>query len=128
MDDFGFLLPPERVVETTRRAVQGIGATVGEFYDPEDLSAGGIAGHDARGGAILVAPAALVAGVAFWGGGETPTLRTVVSAAEAALREARRGGTQPVVRTVGPAAAPAATQGRADEPPRTQTSLPKPYR
>ena len=127
-DDFGFLLPPERVVETTRRAVQGIGATVGEFYDPEDLSAGGIAGHDARGGAILVAPAALVAGVAFWGGGETPTLRTVVSAAEAALREARRGGTQPVVRTVGPAAAPAATQGRADEPPRTQTSLPKPYR
>ena len=57
-DDFGFLLPPERVVETTRRAVQGIGATVGEFYDPEDLSAGGIAGHDARGGAILVAPKA----------------------------------------------------------------------
>ncbi|HMM34243.1 MAG TPA: diguanylate cyclase, partial [Thermoanaerobaculia bacterium] len=38
-DDFGFLLPPERVVETLRRAIQGIAATAGEFYDPEDLAA-----------------------------------------------------------------------------------------
>ncbi|HMM34242.1 MAG TPA: hypothetical protein PKA62_05845, partial [Thermoanaerobaculia bacterium] len=82
----------------------------------------------ARGGAILVAPAALAAGVAFWAGGGTPTLRTLVTAAEAALREARRGGTQPVVRTIGPAATQAATPERSDEPPRTQASLPKPFR
>lgn len=127
-DDFGFLLPPGRAVEAILRAVQGIEATVGEFYDPEDLAAGGIAGRDARDGAIVVAPAALVAGIAAWGGAGSPTLRDVVATAEAALREARRGGTQPVVRSVGPAMERVPDAPRTDEPPRTRTSLPKPYR
>ena len=128
-DDFGFLMSPERSSEIVLRAVKGLSSRIDDFYDPEDLAAGGVVGRDSRGGPIVVAPVALVAGMAVWGGTGQPTLQAISSAAETALHEARNeGAAQPVIRTVGPQAeAPPATP-RADEPPRTQVSLPKPFR
>lgn len=128
-DDFGFLMPPERVSDVLQRAIQGIRSTVGTFYDPDDLAAGGLVGRDARGGASIVAPAALVGGAAVWHGSGAPPLHDLVRAAEAALRAARHGeATQPVVRVIGPEAEPGPAPGPAEGPPRTLTSLPKPYR
>lgn len=128
-DDFGFLMSPEGSPEIVLRAVRGFSAALGDFYDPEDLAAGGVVGRDSRGDPALVAPVALVAGMAVWGGSGQPTLRAIASAAEAALREARNhGAAQPVIRTVGPQAEPSPAPPRSDEPPRTRTSLPKPFR
>ena len=128
-DDFGLLLPTDRAPAVVLRAIQGIEATIGEFYDPADVSAGGVVGRDSRGGPIVVPLGALVGGIASWGGDGAPTLRVLVAAAEAALREARRSGSrQPVVRTVGPAVPPLPPARKPGGPPRTQLSLPKPYR
>jgi EAL domain-containing protein (putative c-di-GMP-specific phosphodiesterase class I)/GGDEF domain-containing protein len=128
-DDFGFLVSPERAVGVVGRAVEGLARMIGDFYDPADLAAGGIVSRDSRGGAAVVPPASLVAGIALWGGGGLPTLQVVVSAAEGALREARgNGAAQPVVRTVGPAVEQHAAPPESAEPPRTRTSLPRPFR
>ncbi len=128
-DDFAILLPPERAPELLGRAVQSLQATIGEFYDPADVAAGGLVGRDSRGGPVTVALGALVAGLATWDGAGTTTLQAIFSAAEQALREARRDGApQPVVRTVGPSVGSFLDPGRSDEPPRTQVSLPKPFR
>ncbi len=128
-DDFGVLVWPERASEIVLRAVQGISGAIGDFYDPEDLAAKGVVGRDSRGGPTVVAPVSLISGVAVWGGSGRPTLQTIVSAAEAALREARDERTgQPVIRAVGPQVSSPPAPVRTDEPPRTQTSLPKPFR
>ncbi|MCL4807477.1 MAG: EAL and GGDEF domain-containing protein [Thermoanaerobaculia bacterium] len=128
-DDFGFLLSPERSSEIVQRAVHGLSATIGEFYDPEDLSAGGVVGRDSRGGPTVIAPVGLVAGMAVWGGAGQPTLQVISLAAETALREARNEGTvQPVVRPVGPLTEPTPAPPRTDGPPPTWTSLPRPFR
>ncbi|MBK8596853.1 MAG: diguanylate cyclase [Holophagales bacterium] len=135
-DDFGFLMSPERVPDVLNRAIQGIRSTIGNFYDPDDLEAGGLVGRDARGGASIVAPAALVGGAAVWSGAGAPPLHDVVRAAEAALRAARHGeASQPVIRVVGPPpeTAPISVSTlvapKPEElPPKTQTSLPKPFR
>jgi diguanylate cyclase (GGDEF)-like protein len=127
-DDFGFLMSPERSSEIALRAVQGLAGTIGDFYDAADLAAGGIVARDSRGGPTVVAPVALVAGVAVWGGAGQATLQAIFSAAETALREARTEDvTQPVIRTIGPQAQPSQRR-RSDEPPPTRTSLPKPFR
>jgi EAL domain-containing protein (putative c-di-GMP-specific phosphodiesterase class I)/GGDEF domain-containing protein len=128
-DDFGFLMSPERGSGIIVRAVQGLEATIGEFYDSEDLAAGGLVGRDSRGGPTVVPPAVLVAGIAMWGGAGTPTLHVIASAAEAALREARHDGiVQPVIRAVGPPVEPPPVRSKSERPPQTQTSLPKPFR
>ena len=133
-DDFGFLMPPDRVSDVLQRAIQGIRSTVGNFYDEDDLAAGGLVGRDARGGPSIVAPAALVGGAAVWNGSGAPPLHDVVRAAEAALRAARHGSdtSEPVVRVVGPESEPEPTPeaglagSRTEAAPKTQTSLPKP--
>lgn len=128
-DDFGLLMAPDRASAIVIRAVQGLESTIDDFYDPEDLAAGGLVGRDSRGGPAVVGRAELVAGIAVWGGASTPTVRAIAVEAEMALGEARRaGGTQPVIRPVGPPAEPAPASKRVDTPPRTQTSLPKPFR
>ncbi|MBK9087853.1 MAG: EAL domain-containing protein [Holophagales bacterium] len=68
-DDFGFLMSPDRIPDVLQRAIQGIRSTVGNFYDPDDLAAGGLVGRDARGGPSVVAPAALVGGRPLDGSG-----------------------------------------------------------
>jgi len=133
-DDFGLLVSPEGAGELVGRALRGLEATIPEFYDAEDLSAGGLVGRDARGAPAIVAPAVLVAGAAHWGGAGPPVaLRALTSAAEEALREARKGGVPAsVVRAVGAPPAEAAEaeppEARPDRPPRTQMSLPRPFR
>lgn len=140
-DDFGFLMAPDRVTDVLQRAIQGIRSTIGNFYDPDDLAAGGLVGRDARGGASIVGPAALVGGAAVWNGAGAPPLHDIVRAAEAALRGARHDESEPpVVRLVGPPVetapvtetAPVSVTGllrpKAEEPPKTKTSLPKPFR
>ncbi len=128
-DDFGLLVSPKQVSGLVLRAVQGLESTIDDFYDPEDLAAGGLVGRDSRGGLTVVATASLVAGIAVWGGEGTPTPRVIAAEAEMALREARQGGVvQPVIRVVGPPVEPAPPPHEPDTPPRTQTSLPKPFR
>ncbi len=128
-DDFGLLVSPERVSGIALRAAQDLESAINDFYDLEDLAEGGLVGRDSRGGLTVVAPAVLIAGITVWGGEGTPTPRVIAAEAEMALREARQDGVvQPVIRTVGLPVEPAPPPHEPDGLPRTQTSLPKPFR
>ncbi len=118
-DDFAFLAAAGSGEGVVRRLSDRLAALVSEHYDPEDVAAGGIVGHDRQGAPVTIAPVEVAAGVVRVDGHDGLGVRDVTELAQQAVEAARKGPEKVVTYGIGAA-------GSRSLPPITQVRLQRP--